>query len=226
MKEKYVYQRKYQREHREKINAYQRKYRRDHPEKFRQYAISRREKVNAYAREYRKKHPEKFEKVRFNRLKHNLCVICGTPCAVKYCPICREEIKRNWYKTHPEIKDRIIFNNHHSKARRNGFVDTLSQEDLKLIEKMFPECPYCGDNVHNLQQEHIVRGPYVLGNIIRACGSCNGPGGKWKQDILDWYPKQKFYKKERLQKIYEYMKKYENEHNKDIVRRVGEFLFI
>ena len=73
------------------------------------------------------------------------------------------------------------------------------------------QCAYCGKlqkrgKKNRLSRDHIVpvtKGGYtVKTNIIPCCGTCNR--SKNNSMLLDWYPKQVFYDRDRLRKILEW----------------------
>ena len=93
------------------------------------------------------------------------------------------------------------------KARKNSTLSCYSA-DAWIEAKIFfgGKCAYCGEQ-KELTQEHFVPlsagGEYTKRNIIPACSWCNG--SKKDKDFFDWYPRQKFYSKQREKKVLKYL---------------------
>lgn len=68
------------------------------------------------------------------------------------------------------------------------------------------QCVYCGSK-ENLQKEHVIPfskgGEYTIRNIVPACKSCNC--SKKDKDLKDWYFKQSFFSRQRLNKLKSYL---------------------
>ena len=79
-------------------------------------------------------------------------------------------------------------------------------EWLSIVEQFSSACAYCGSE-HNLTMDHIVPvskgGRTTPDNVIPACSSCNS--SKQAQDIVEWYTKQPFYSKSRLDSIIKFV---------------------
>ena len=91
-------------------------------------------------------------------------------------------------------------------------VDSVKPSHLKAIWNKFDYCcAYCGTNEKDLKKkleiEHVVclkrNGDHSPSNIVPACSICNR--AKYKNLLEVWYPKQKFFTKERFQKIKDHL---------------------
>lgn len=107
--------------------------------------------------------------------------------------------------------------------KNNPHVDQIKTQKRKSLKAMLPsdfdknqwgkcketfdnKCAYCGKD-EPLAQEHFIPlskgGEFTINNIVPACKSCNSK--KFTNDFFEWYPKQKFYSKQREQKILKYL---------------------
>lgn len=79
-------------------------------------------------------------------------------------------------------------------------------EWLSIVEQFNHYCAYCGTR-HNLTMDHIVPiskgGKTTADNIVPACSSCNS--SKQAEDVVEWYTKQVFYNKDRLDSIIKFV---------------------
>lgn len=79
-------------------------------------------------------------------------------------------------------------------------------EWLSIVEQFNHSCAYCGTK-HNLTMDHIVPiskgGKTTPNNVIPACSSCNS--SKQAEDVVEWYTKQVFYNKDRLESIIKFV---------------------
>ena len=91
-------------------------------------------------------------------------------------------------------------------------VDSVKPSHIKAIWNKFDYCcAYCGTNEKDLKKkleiEHVVclkrNGDHSPSNIVPACSICNR--AKYKNLLEVWYPKQKFFTKERYQKIKDHL---------------------
>ncbi|HEY8891040.1 MAG TPA: HNH endonuclease [Clostridium sp.] len=108
--------------------------------------------------------------------------------------------RTKWRKDHPEKC--IEYSSHH----RNH--DITEAEWRKELEVFNHECAYCGmaedesKRTQNqiLHREHVDTDGYNdLRNAIPSCRSCNS--SKHEDDFEEWYMEQKFFTKERYNKI-------------------------
>lgn len=109
-------------------------------------------------------------------------------------------------------KSRVNSARSHSKSK--GLESTLTLEEYIQILEMFTDknenivCAYCNKIInHNNVIDHIVAsangGGLVKGNVVVACDKCNK--SKQDYDLEEWYRRQPFYSKQRLDKILKYM---------------------
>lgn len=104
-------------------------------------------------------------------------------------------------------KDRCLTHKHNRRARVLSLPHTLTSTQWETIKSHFGNsCAYCGKELP-LEQEHFVPltkgGEYTHNNIIPACRSCNN--SKHVTSFFEWYPRQKFYSKEREDAILSYL---------------------
>lgn len=133
-----------------------------------------------------------------------------------------EKVRQHkWQTNNPEKFKQTTSN--WRKSQKGKLSQSISRKKKRLIKKQvestFTEeqwqeclehfnysCAYCG-STNKLQQDHFIPiikyGPYTKENMVVACGFCNPSKGD--SDFYDWYPKQKFYSKERENKILEYL---------------------
>lgn len=111
------------------------------------------------------------------------------------------------YHNDEEFKARRILKSqiHQSNRRAQG---SITKEDWQhACEAFCYSCAYCGAKV-SLTVEHVVPidkgGTSAINNIIPVCHHCNS--SKSNKDLMDWYTKQSFYSKDRLESIIKYIK--------------------
>lgn len=95
---------------------------------------------------------------------------------------------------------------HRRKSKQASVESNFAAEDWQACLEWFNrQCAYCG-TVADLNQEHVIPlefgGPYVPGNIVPACGSCNS--SKHTKPLDEWFPRQSFYSEERVAMIASY----------------------
>ena len=88
-------------------------------------------------------------------------------------------------------------------------ISDLTTKEWDNIQTYFDfKCAYCGKGSVQLTQDHVIPlskgGNYTKSNIIPACRTCNAK--KNNKLIDEWYSKQKFYSKNREEKIINYLK--------------------
>ena len=140
------------------------------------------------------------------------------------CRVCKNESHRIYY-SNPDVKrERYDYykrwrkqyyttsagkalNKKHIHLRRSRKADAIYNYSESIwfdtLEHFNNECAYCGDATKDLQQEHVIPlskgGYYTKQNIIPACQFCNI--SKHNRNLMDWYPNQPNYSKDRLKKI-------------------------
>ena len=97
-----------------------------------------------------------------------------------------------------------------------GAIDELQ---WKATKQYFENsCAYCGESRH-LQMDHFIplyeNGDFTINNIVPACAECNSTKGK--KNPFKWYPRSKFYKKERMQKILKFLNYKDNKQQLKLV---------
>jgi 5-methylcytosine-specific restriction endonuclease McrA len=97
---------------------------------------------------------------------------------------------------------------HAKRAEKKELIHTLTIKQWNEIKEIFNnKCCYCGRE-RILEQDHFIPlskgGAYTFNNIVPACKSCNS--GKRNNDFFEWYPKQKFYSKEKEGYILKHIK--------------------
>ena len=110
------------------------------------------------------------------------------------------ESQKERYKNERHRTIRNILN---QKRRSLAIMNPLSVNEWTNVKSLFKNrCAYCG-SLNKLTQDHIIPlskgGTYTNNNIIPACGRCNSSKGN--KDLKEWYTKQEFYSKEKLQSI-------------------------
>jgi 5-methylcytosine-specific restriction endonuclease McrA len=126
----------------------------------------------------------------------------GSPRRRPDCTVCYN-IKR---KLDKKKHNKFVNNTMH----RTGEIAEYSIEQWREALVFFGGCcAYCGrpqSRRIKLTKDHIKPvsqgGKTTKGNIIPACTRCNS--SKSNQNIDDWYPKQPFYNKARMEAIYKW----------------------
>lgn len=165
------------------------------------YNEANKERKSAYNKEYRERNREKLIEHYKNYRKNNQEKIKEYREANKKRAI---EYAKEYRKLN---RDKVISTNQKRKARKKHLPATLTAEQWGYIKKYFDnKCAYCGQEA-DLQQEHFVPlskgGEYTKDNIIPACRNCNY--SKYNKDFFEWYPKQKFYNKNREKAILNFL---------------------
>jgi len=165
-----------------------------------------------YSRQYRKNHPGYVKKHNDER---------------KLDPEKYKEIgKRSYEKTYPNRRHKIIkavmeyrsknkektrcwSNKCHAKRKSvldNVLCDLTTDQWIGCLTFFDNKCVYCGED-KRITQDHVMpitkNGEHTKTNVVPACFRCNCS----KNDSLLelWYPKQKFYSEDRLNKIISYI---------------------
>lgn len=145
-----------------------------------------------------------------------VCSICGEEKEITEFPKNgKDKEGRTRYRTDCKqcynINRKIKLNKHkkfmNNTKHRTGEDQTLSVDDWKDAMIYFRgTCAYCGKEQSRklkLTKEHVVPvscgGATVKSNIIPACTSCNCSKGN--TPLIEWYQKQRFFDKARLEKI-------------------------
>ncbi len=169
--------------HREGIRAERAEYNK-------RYYADKKESVAAYNKEYRAKHREElYAQQKIWRANHKESRAA--------------EGKR--YRAKNKVKLAIL--SQKRRARKRELPSTLTKEQWENIKIIFAHrCCYCGGQ-KPLEQEHFIPlsngGEYTTNNIIPACRDCNL--SKSDSSFFDWYPRQRFYSKERERRILKFL---------------------
>lgn len=135
------------------------------------------------------------------------------------CKMCHNERNKQWrhtpegnrkaneslrrYRSIQEVRQKHVLRNQLHKSQGN-----LTSEQWQNACLAFAlSCAYCGKE-DKLTMDHVTPisqgGTTTLGNIIPACQSCNSSKGN--RDLIEWYARQPFYSKQRLENIITYIK--------------------
>lgn len=111
---------------------------------------------------------------------------------------------RNYSISHPNVGS---ISRHTRRARILKLPATLTETQWVEIKLYFKnKCAYCGKELP-LAQDHFMAlangGEYTHNNIIPACKSCNS--SKHVKDFFEWYPRQKYYSKQREYRVLKYL---------------------
>ena len=126
------------------------------------------------------------------------------------CKICENKYNKEYRGTHRDVytKCHVATEQRRRKYAQNVISD-LTTKEWDNIQTYFDfKCAYCGKGSVQLTQDHVIPlskgGNYTKSNIIPACRTCNAK--KNNKLIDEWYSKQKFYSKNREEKIINYLK--------------------
>lgn len=92
------------------------------------------------------------------------------------------------------------------KQLRRATGSLTVEQWLEIVAQFNGVCAYCG-SPHNLTMDHVIPiskgGKTTVDNVIPACSSCNS--SKQAKDVVEWYTKQVFYNKDRLESIIKFV---------------------
>jgi 5-methylcytosine-specific restriction endonuclease McrA len=140
------------------------------------------------------------------------------------CKACKNAKQRERYQTEDAFREKLKASNRNyannryatdsefraaeqvrKQIRRAAGTLTIN-EWFNTVEYFQYTCAYCG-SPHSLTMDHIVPickgGKTTPDNIIPACSSCNS--SKQAEDVVEWYTKQVFYNKDRLESIIKFV---------------------
>jgi len=178
----------------EKLKAKSQKYYKVNKEKIlkdtKDYQEANREKCN-------KRHRERYIEVREYTLKRHK----------KYRNSHKEKYKIYSKKWQNENKDKVqVYGSRCDCKKKNPIISSTPNQWVKIKQDFNNKCAYCG-RIEKLTIEHFIpisqEGELSTNNIIPACKSCNC--SKNDRDFLTWYPKYKYYSKEREEFILNYL---------------------
>lgn len=115
--------------------------------------------------------------------------------------------KRKRYASDEEYRNKELQRCRVREATKESRGYYSVDEWYSTLDKFDFSCAYCGATTR-ITREHIVPlvsgGMNTIDNVIPACLSCNA--SKSDTELTEWYTKQVFYDKNRLQAIIKYMK--------------------
>ena len=169
---------------------YSKKFNDNNKEKFSDYYKANKIKKLACSNQYHKDNLEKMN-------KYNLLYRIANEEKLK--DYNREYTKNN--------KDKVNIKHQIRRARQKKLPSTLTMNQWGNIKQDFnSQCCYCGKRV-SLAQEHFIAvtkgGEYTVNNIVPSCRSCNSSKGV--KDFFEWYPKYKYYSKNRERFILKFL---------------------
>ena len=140
------------------------------------------------------------------------CKVCDAVLRKEYLSrpevqIAKAKYDKAWRKAYYSTdigRTKVKINSQIRKSRIANTIYNYSSDIWEDTLKHFNySCAYCGEKHDVLHQEHVIPvskgGYYNRQNIIPACQHCNI--SKNNRDLLNWYPKQKNFSQNRLDKI-------------------------
>jgi len=129
------------------------------------------------------------------------------------------EYHKNYRMENPDKWDVIV---KRRKDRVDNLPYTLTEEQWEYIKNKFDnKCCYCGEDLP-ITHDHFIPvikgGGYTLDNIVPACKRCNSK--KHDGDFLEWYTKQDFYSKERVDILLNHLENIELEWDKNNINEI------
>lgn len=113
--------------------------------------------------------------------------------------------KRRRYTSDEQYRIAEINRCHNRRKNTEGAI--TADEWRNACEAFNFTCAYCGSE-RKLTMDHVIAvnkgGKTESANIVPACQSCNS--SKQDKDMIEWYTKQLFYSKGRLESIIKYVK--------------------
>ena len=174
-------------------------------QKVKEYKGNNKEEILKWLKQYRKNNKRKLNQAHKQYYKENKDKI------YEYQKQYREE---NKYKIQMQVKQYYNKNKYkyviYSEMRRTkklSLPSTLTMHQWKNIKISFNNtCAYCNRELP-LAQEHFLAlsrsGEYTNDNIIPSCKYCNSSKGS--KDFFEWYPRYKYYSKQREKKILKHL---------------------
>ena len=155
------------------------------------------------------------------KLGQKICTKCNKKLAIKYfrerpnggfysvCRECENKYNKYYRKEHSEVyKSNHTITEQRRRKMAKSVISNFNNSDWKKCKEYFNnECAYCGIKFRNLTQDHLIPlskgGNYTKDNIVPSCRACNCK--KNNKEFFKWYKEQKFYSKERENKIIRYI---------------------
>ena len=155
------------------------------------YEQANHERLYDLRTKWAKKHPDRIKKFQKKSYDNNKQKIM--------------ERNKEWYKNNPDWARTKNANIRAKRKLAEGYFSKSEWENCK--ETFAQKCAYCDERT-KLEIEHVVPlskgGKHLRENIIPSCRMCNSSKGV--SSLSDWYPKYKYYSKEREAKILDYLK--------------------
>jgi hypothetical protein len=176
--------------------------------KHRQYRLENYQKIQEGKKMYQQKNRDHITKYRKFHYQQNKGKISNQN--KQYYEINKVQVLEvmKGYRQTPHGREVLRLNRQRRAALDKELPSTLTLEEWEQCKKYFGNvCAYCGKDPRTLSQDHFIPvvngGGYEACNIIPACTSCNSK--KNTKNFFEWYPRQKFYSKEREILIMEYL---------------------
>lgn len=194
----------YREEHKEAIKEQKKQYYEENKEYFKQYKEEHREEIKEYNKQYKEEHREYYEEyMKIYREEH------------------KEEIKEQ-RKQYIEENPHIFLNDSNKyrlqKLQKENQGNGITKEQWYEMMEFFDwKCAYSGISLtkDNRSVDHIIplnkNGEHEIWNCVPMHKNYNS--GKRNNNMEEWYKKQEYYSKERLQKIYEWCEYAFNKYN-------------
>jgi len=176
---------------------YSKRHREENPEYYIEKAKRQRENNPNYSKEYYWENKERLNQYHKDNKEHYI------------------ELGKKWRETHKEYLQEYRKNNKENiklalqkrRTLKKGLEKTLTLDQWEQIKNEFnSKCAYCGKE-EKLTIEHFIPlskfGELSINNILPACQSCNS--SKNAKSFFDWYPKYKYYSKQREKFILDYL---------------------
>lgn len=191
------------------VSKHTKQYKSSHKEKIAKQSIiyrgKNKEQIEKYERAYRENNKEK-EAIRHRIYKENnkeKIIEIGR----LYRENNKEKIAESNRKCFQGNKEAYNIRTQIRRARQLLLPSTLTPSQWESIKLHFNnKCAYCGQE-KPLEQEHFIAmsklGGYTNNNIICACRSCNA--SKNNKSFEEWYPKYKYYSKQREKIILKFL---------------------
>lgn len=190
-------------------------------ERFRKYYLKNKNRLVEKSRKFRKENPELWKAIYKQSKEKNKEKI-----SLKFKQYYYENIEKrrklwaDWYeinkdksseygkKYKKENKNKVnVWRNKRRQLKKNTVSDLSIQDWIKCLEFFNFRDAYTGKKMKAISQDHIIPlskgGGYTKNNIVPCEKSINS--SKLNKDLMDWYTKQPFFDKEKLQRIYQWI---------------------
>jgi len=165
-----------------------------------------------------------WEKENPEKRKHHIKRYNNNPRTIKYQVNKHKEYKRNGTSKYKEWQQNNKDKLKEYSLKRAHKVHEFTQEEWEECKDFFDrKCAYCGISEEyaletqgqRLHKEHVNHdGSNKLDNCVPACRSCNSSKGK--KDMESWYRSKGYFSVDKLNKIEEWLKRFDSHHEFDI----------